>query len=64
MEKNGVQICNVCLASSEDGAKRVYVKAVCGGEEVHVCTACLPTVIHQSADAVKSNEEVKKALGL
>ncbi len=64
MEKNGIQVCNVCLSPSDDGQTRVYVKAVCGGEEVHVCTACLPTVIHQSAEAVKSNEEVEKALGL
>lgn len=64
MENNGVQVCNVCLKPSDDGQKRVYVKAICGGEEVFICTSCLPTVIHESANAVKTNEEVKKALGL
>ena len=64
MEKNNVQVCNVCLKPSNDGQKRVYVKAICSGEEVHVCTACLPTVIHESANAVKSNVEVEKALNL
>ncbi len=64
MEKNGVQVCNVCLKASNDGQKRVYVKAICDDEEVFVCTACLPTVIHESANAVKSNAEVEKVLGL
>ena len=64
MEKNNVQVCNVCLKPSNDGQKRVYVKAICGDEEVYVCTACLPTVIHESANAVKTNEEVEKALNL
>ncbi len=62
MEKNSIQVCNVCLKSSNDGQKRVYVKAMCGGQEVHICTACLPTVIHESASAVKTNEEVEKTL--
>ena len=64
MEKNNVQVCNVCLKPSNDGQKRVYVKAICGDEEVYVCTACLPTVIHESANAVKTNKEVEKALNL
>lgn len=64
MEKNSVQVCNVCLKPSNDGQKRVYVKAMCGGEEVHVCTACLPTVIHESASAVKTNAQVEEAVNL
>jgi hypothetical protein len=59
MEQNNTEYCNVCLTSSKDDPKRVYVKAICGGEEVHICTSCMPQVIHGSGDIVNSNEEVK-----
>ncbi|WP_331774564.1 hypothetical protein [Sulfurospirillum sp. 1612] len=64
MEINNVQVCNVCLSPSDDGEKRVYVKALCGGEEVLICTSCIPRVIHESGELVKSNAEVKATLGL
>lgn len=64
MEINDMQVCNVCLSPSDDGNKRVYVKAMCEGEEVHICTSCIPRVIHESGELVKTNEEVKKSLAL
>lgn len=56
MEISNTQICNVCLQSSTSGA--VFIKAVKNGEEVHVCTSCIPHIIHGSGDVVKSNEQV------
>jgi len=64
MEKNSVQVCNVCLTPSNNGERRVYVKAVCGGDEIHICTSCLPTVIHENADAVKTNAQVEASVNL
>jgi len=42
--------------------KVVFITAHCRGEEVHICTGCIPSVIHGSGEVVKSNEEVKKAV--
>lgn len=62
MEIDNKQICNVCLKVSSPEDASVYIKAVCRGEDIHVCTACIPHVIHGSGDIVKSNEEIKKKL--
>jgi len=59
MEINNIQVCNVCLKSSIDEPNAVFVKAMVRSEEVHVCTSCIPTIIHGSGDAVISNEAVK-----
>jgi hypothetical protein len=59
MELNGKQYCNVCMIESNDQVKTVYVKAVCKGEDVHICTSCIPQVIHGSGEVVNSNDEVK-----
>jgi hypothetical protein len=64
MEINNTQICNVCLKSSANDNKAVFVKATKGGESIDVCTSCIPHIIHGSGDVVKSNEEVKKELNL
>ncbi len=64
MEINNTQVCNVCLKSSANDSGAVFVKATKGGEAVDVCTACIPHIIHGSGDVVKSNEDVKKELGL
>ncbi len=53
--------CNVCMVGSEKGAKIVFVKAICDDEDVHICTSCIPQVIHGSGEILKSNEEVKEA---
>ncbi len=55
-------ICHVCLSESNENDNRVYLKSICRGEEVYVCTSCIPQVIHGSGDVVKTKEEVKKIL--
>ncbi len=62
MEQGSKIYCNVCLVDSDVSAKIVYLKAVCEGEEVHICTSCIPAIIHGSGEIVKSNSEVEKAL--
>jgi hypothetical protein len=59
MEIDGVQTCNVCLKSSHDDANTVFIKAVAKGEEIHVCTGCIPVIIHGDGSAVKNNEQVR-----
>ena len=54
-------VCNVCLTEANTTDKVVFLQAHCRGEEVHICTACIPSVIHGSGEVVKSNEEVKIA---
>jgi hypothetical protein len=58
MEINNIQICNVCMRSSEESKGTVFIKAVQNGEEIHVCTSCIPHIIHGSGDVVKSNATV------
>ena len=41
MEINNIQVCNVCLRSSEESAGAVFIKAMKNGEEIHVCTGCI-----------------------
>lgn len=59
MDLNGKQYCNVCLRESNESQKIVYVKAVCMSEDVHICTSCIPNVIHGSGEVVKTNSEVE-----
>ncbi|DAB31665.1 MAG: hypothetical protein PWQ42_519 [Sulfurospirillum sp.] len=63
MEINGVQICNVCLKPSDEVAGAVYIKAVANGEDIHVCTSCIPVIIHGDGSAIKTNETVKEESG-
>ena len=37
----------------------VFIHAHKNGEEVDICTSCIPSVIHGSGMVVKSNEEIK-----
>lgn len=55
-------ICNVCQKPSDIDANAVFLHATKNGEEVHICTSCIPHIIHGNGEAVKSNEEVKKSL--
>jgi len=55
MEINNIHICNVCMRSSDESEGAVFIKAVKNGEEIHVCTGCIPHIIHGSGDVVKSN---------
>jgi hypothetical protein len=59
MEIDNKQYCNVCMVESKPDVKTVYVKAVCLGEDVHICTSCIPQVIHGSGEVVKPNAEVE-----
>lgn len=59
MEINNIQICNVCLRSSNESEGAVFIKAVKNGEDIHVCTGCIPHIIHGSGDVVKSNAVVQ-----
>ncbi len=63
MEINGVQVCNVCLKPSDEVKGAVYIKAVANGEDIHVCTGCIPVIIHGDGSAIRSNAEVKAASG-
>ena len=59
MEINGVQICNVCMKTSEESVNTVFVLATRNGEMIHVCTSCIPHIIHGSGNIVKSNDAVQ-----
>ncbi len=59
MEINGIQICNVCMRTSEESPNAVFMKAMKGGEEIHACTGCIPHIIHGSGDVVKSNAVIE-----
>jgi len=59
MEINNIQVCNVCLRSSKESEGAVFIKAVKNGEDIHVCTGCIPHIIHGSGDVVKSNAVVQ-----
>ena len=59
MEINNIQVCNVCLRSSNESEGAVFSKAVKNGEDIHVCTGCIPHIIHGSGDVVKSNAVVQ-----
>ncbi len=53
-------VCHVCLSESNENDNRVFLKSICRGEEVYVCTACIPQVIHGSGDVVKTKAEVEE----
>lgn len=61
MKQENIVTCNVCQNSSDKDATAVFVGAFKNGEEVHVCTSCIPHVIHGSGEVVKSNQEVKNS---
>lgn len=63
MEINGVHVCNVCSRPSDQDPSAVFIQAHKGGETVHICTACIPHVIHGSGEVVKSNETIKAEVG-
>ena len=62
MQINAIQVCNVCLRTSEESAGAVFIQAMKNGETIHVCTSCIPHIIHGSGDVVKSNEQVEAEL--
>lgn len=60
MKKEGVVTCNVCLKRSDEDKTAVFIEAFKDGQNVHICTSCIPHVIHGSGEVVKSNEEIKR----
>jgi hypothetical protein len=63
MQIGEITICNVCLKPSDEVQGAVYINAVANGEDIHVCTGCIPVIIHGDGSAVKSNEAVKAESG-
>ncbi len=64
MKLDDINVCNVCLKTSKDEPGAVFIKATKNGEDVDICTSCIPHIIHSSGDVVKSNEEVKAEVEL
>ena len=62
MKSGDIYICNICLLKSSEDDNAVFIKAHKNGEDVHVCTSCMPSVIHGSGIVVKSNSEVESEL--
>lgn len=60
MKKDNVVTCNVCQRRSDEDRTAVFIEAFKDGQTVHICTACIPHVIHGSGEVVKSNEEIEK----
>ena len=59
MREKDLVVCNVCGLKSSDDTHAVFIHAPKNGEEVDICTSCVPSVIHGSGMVVKSNEEIK-----
>lgn len=59
MREKDLVVCNVCGLKSSDDKNAVFIHAHKNGEEVDICTSCIPSVIHGSGMVVKSNEETK-----
>ncbi|MGP1485985.1 MAG: hypothetical protein ACTTJC_07895 [Campylobacter sp.] len=62
MKINNITICNVCGQKSNEDKNAVFIHASKNGEEVDICTSCIPNVIHGSGIVVRSNEEIKQDL--
>ncbi|MFL1705531.1 hypothetical protein ACHJH3_00840 [Campylobacter sp. MOP7] len=58
MKINGMYVCNVCGITSEENSNAVFIHAHKNGQEVEICTSCIPSVVHGSGVVVKSNEEL------
>lgn len=59
MKKENIVTCNVCQRPSSEDKNAVYLQAYKGDEVVHICTSCIPHVIHGSGEVVKSNKELE-----
>lgn len=58
MKQDSIVTCNVCQNSSDKDKNAVFVEAFKSGEYVHICTSCIPHVIHGSGEVVKSNKQI------
>ncbi len=55
-----VYYCNICQKSTKDAPKTIFVQGVLDGETIHVCTNCIPTLVHGGGKGVLSNEELEE----
>lgn len=62
MEINNIQVCNVCLRSSNESEGAVFIKAVKNGEDIHVCTGCIPHIIHAVVMLLNLTQSFKQNL--
>ncbi|ANE36265.1 hypothetical protein CIG11343_1252 [Campylobacter iguaniorum] len=62
MKKDGQIYCNICLASDKEEPNIVFIQAIHKGQNIDICTSCMPTVIHGSGSSIKSNEEVQNKI--
>lgn len=60
MKKDDIVTCNVCLRRSDEDKVAVFIEAFKNGQNVHICTACIPQVIHGSGEVVRSNEDAQR----
>lgn len=58
MKKENIVTCNVCLRSSHEDKTAVFIEAFKDGQNVHICTSCIPHVIHGSGEVVRPNEQL------
>lgn len=62
MEINNIQVCNVCLRSSEESQGAIFIKAMKNGEEYHINKLYSSYCIHGSGDVAKSSAQVAAEL--
>lgn len=62
MKFENFYVCNVCGLRSDENENAVFIHAHKNGDEVDICTSCVPSVIHGSGMVVRSNAEVKEDL--
>lgn len=62
MKSGNIYICNICSLKSSEDENAVFIKAHKNGEDVDICTSCMPSVIHGSGMVVKSNSEIQSEL--
>jgi hypothetical protein len=58
MQVDNKTICNVCKKESSSDDRVVFLQAICAGENIHICTACIPQVIHGGSDIVSPNSKI------
>ncbi|MFV0481539.1 MAG: hypothetical protein ACK5LP_06110 [Campylobacteraceae bacterium] len=59
---NEIYYCNICGKSTDKAPNTIFIKGVYENEEIHVCTSCIPAMVHGDGKGVVSNNELKKEL--
>jgi len=52
--------CNICQKSTKDAPKTIFVQGILEGEIIHICTSCIPTLVHGGGKGVLNNKELKE----